>query len=72
MLLPFAAGFKKLIYVSPFTALCLQGRGPNTQVYTHALEAGHHMFMKASNGWLFVAYTLLFARQGWLCAGFNL
>ena len=26
----------------------VQGRGPNTQAYTHALEAGHHMFMKAS------------------------
>lgn len=26
-----------------------QGRGPNTQAYTHALEAGHHMFMKASD-----------------------
>ncbi|KAL4458676.1 hypothetical protein ABPG75_013541 [Micractinium tetrahymenae] len=27
-----------------------QGRGPNTQAYTHALEVGHHMFMKVENG----------------------
>ncbi|PRW59503.1 U4 tri-snRNP-associated 2-like [Chlorella sorokiniana] len=27
-----------------------QGRGPNTQAYTHALEAGHHMFMKVEDG----------------------
>lgn len=28
----------------------LQGRGPATQAYTHALEGGHHMFMKVENG----------------------
>ncbi|PSC71207.1 U4 tri-snRNP-associated 2 [Micractinium conductrix] len=27
-----------------------QGRGPNTQAYTHSLEAGHHMFMKVDSG----------------------
>lgn len=27
-----------------------QGRGPSTQAYTHALEAGHHMFMKVESG----------------------
>jgi hypothetical protein len=28
----------------------LQGRGPNTQAYTHSLETGHHMFMKVEDG----------------------
>ncbi|KAI3435999.1 hypothetical protein D9Q98_002056 [Chlorella vulgaris] len=27
-----------------------QGRGPSTQAYTHALEAGHHMYMKVVDG----------------------
>jgi U4/U6.U5 tri-snRNP-associated protein 2 len=27
-----------------------QGRGPATTAYTHALEAGHHVFMKLSDG----------------------
>ena len=39
-----------------------QGRGPNTQAYTHALEAGHHMFMQVRvvGGW---------AEGGWSVAG---
>ena len=27
-----------------------QGRGPNTHAFTHALESGHHMFMKLQDG----------------------
>jgi len=27
-----------------------QGRGPHTHAYTHALECGHHMYMKLDNG----------------------
>jgi U4/U6.U5 tri-snRNP-associated protein 2 len=27
-----------------------QGRGPATMAYTHALEAGHHVFMKLADG----------------------
>ncbi|KAL6768399.1 hypothetical protein ACKKBF_B39020 [Auxenochlorella protothecoides x Auxenochlorella symbiontica] len=27
-----------------------QGRGPNTHAYTHSLDAGHHMFMKVTDG----------------------
>ena len=27
-----------------------QGRGPSTHAYTHALEAGHHMFIKIQDG----------------------
>ena len=33
------------VLVSP-----LQGRGPNTHAFTHALESGHHMFMKLQDG----------------------
>eukprot|EP00879_Flechtneria_rotunda_P014794 GHRR01015458.1.p1 GENE.GHRR01015458.1~~GHRR01015458.1.p1 ORF type:complete len:604 (+),score=171.22 GHRR01015458.1:206-2017(+) len=32
------------------SAVCLQGRGLNTQAYTHSLETSHHMFMKLDNG----------------------
>lgn len=28
----------------------LQGRGQQTHAFTHALETGHHMFMKLSDG----------------------
>jgi hypothetical protein len=35
---------------SPASKVCLQGRGPSTEAYTHALEAGHHMFMKVESG----------------------
>lgn len=28
----------------------IQGRGPSTHAYTHALETGHHMFMKLEDG----------------------
>lgn len=29
---------------------CVQGRGQHTYAYTHALETGHHMFMKLADG----------------------
>ena len=28
----------------------MQGRGQHTYAYTHALETGHHMFMKLADG----------------------
>lgn len=30
--------------------LCMQGRGPKTNAFTHSLETNHHMFMKLDNG----------------------
>lgn len=41
---------KNNVYVCLVCGKYFQGRGPNTQAYTHALEGGHHMFMKIENG----------------------
>lgn len=30
--------------------ISMQGRGPSTHAYTHALEAKHHMFIKIADG----------------------
>ena len=29
---------------------CMQGRGPKTHAFTHALDTEHHMYMKLDNG----------------------
>lgn len=38
------------VYVCLVCGKYFQGRGLNTHAYTHALETGHHMFMKTDNG----------------------
>lgn len=38
------------VYVCLVCGKYYQGRGPNTHAHTHALEEGHHMFMKLSTG----------------------
>lgn len=38
------------VYVCLVCGKYFQGRGPSTYAYTHALEAGHHLFMKLDNG----------------------
>lgn len=38
------------VYVCLVCGKYFQGRGPSTFAYTHALEAGHHLFMKLDNG----------------------
>ena len=38
------------IYVCLVCGKYFQGRGPTTHAYTHALEVGHHLFMKLDSG----------------------
>ena len=38
------------VYVCLVCGKYFQGRGPSTHAYTHALEAGHHLFMKLDSG----------------------
>ncbi|KAG2449802.1 hypothetical protein HYH02_005325 [Chlamydomonas schloesseri] len=38
------------VYVCLVCGKYFQGRGLSTHAYTHALESGHHMFMKLDNG----------------------
>lgn len=38
------------VYVCLVCGRYFQGRGQATHAYTHALEAGHHMFMKLEDG----------------------
>lgn len=38
------------VYVCLVCGKYFQGRGPNTNAYTHALETAHHMYMKLEDG----------------------
>ena len=37
-------------HLPSLSKFCAQGRGQHTYAYTHALETGHHMFMKLADG----------------------